>query len=154
MNLKRAYEQDFNHWIEQHIALLREGKLNEIDVEHLLEELEDMGKSNQNELESRFRVLLAHLLKWQFQYQQLQEQWKTFTGGSWRGSIREQRKGITKKLKQNPSLKRYLAAAVKEAYPDAIDIASDETGLPPATFPHECPYTLEQLLNDNFFPEE
>jgi len=154
MNLKRAYEQDFNYWIEQHIALLREGKLNEIDVEHLLEELEDMGKSNQNELESRFRVLLAHLLKWQFQYQQLQEQWKTFTGGSWRGSIREQRKGITKKLKQNPSLKRHLAAAVKEAYPDAIDIASDETGLPTATFPHECPYTLEQLLNDNFFPEE
>lgn len=153
MNLKRVYEQDFNHWIEQHIALLREGRLNEIDIEHLIEELEDMGKSNQNELESRFRVLLAHLLKWQFQYRQLQEQWKTFTGGSWKGSIREQRKGIAKKLKQNHSLKRHLAATVKEAYPDAIDIASDETGLPPATFPNECPYTLEQLFDDNFFPE-
>lgn len=154
MNLKREYEQDFNHWIEQQIALLREGRLNDIDVEHLIEELEDMGKSNQNELESRFRILLAHLLKWQFQYKQLQEQWKTFTGGSWKGSIREQRKGITKKLKQNPSLTRHLATAVKEAYPDAVDIASDETGFPVSTFPNTCPYTLEQLLDDNFFPDE
>jgi hypothetical protein len=153
MNLSPEYEQDFQQWIEYQITLLRERKWPEVDIDHLIEELEDMGNSNKTELESRFRVLLTHLLKWQFQYRQLSGQWKTFTGGSWKGSIREQRKGIMKKLKQNLSLKRYLLETIQSAYPDAVDIASDETGLPLVTFPKHCPYTIEQLLDDQFFPE-
>lgn len=150
--LTAEYEQDFAAWIQHHIALLKQGKFNEIDVEHLIEELEDMGKSHRRELVNRFIPLIAHLLKWQYQYQQLQDQWKTFIGGSWRGTIMEQRTKIAKLLKQSPSLKRELQAAINEAYPDALKIALSETGLSRCVFPDTCPYTLEQLQDENFYP--
>lgn len=128
------YEQDFDAWIQRHIHLLKQGKVNEIDIEHLIEELEDMGKSNRRELVNRFIPLIAHLLKWKYQYKQLQDQWKTFTGGSWRGTITEQRAKIAKLLKQSPSLKRELQKAVADAYPDALKVTISETGLPQALF--------------------
>lgn len=65
--LQLEYEHDFHSWINQHIALLKTGQFNELDTEHLIEELEDMGKSNVRELESRFVILIAPMLKWQFQ---------------------------------------------------------------------------------------
>jgi hypothetical protein len=153
MNLKLEYDQDFQQWIEHHLILFKEKRFDELDIEHLIEELKDMGKSNQYELNNRFTVLLAHLLKWQYQYKQLQDQWGTFTGGSWRGTITEQRLQITKLLRKNPSLKRYLADTLAEAYPDALKIALAETGLPQTTFPEVCPYTLEQVLDEIFYPD-
>lgn len=153
MNNTELYEYDFNAWIIQQINLLKAGKTNEIDAVHLIEELEDMGKSHLRELENRFIVLIAHLLKWQYQYQQLQEQWKIFTGGSWRGSIIEQRTKMIKLLKQNPSLKKELNHAIANAYPDALEIAINETDLSESTFPKVCPYSVEQLLDKQFYPE-
>jgi hypothetical protein len=152
-NLVAEYEQDFDAWIQQHINLLKQGRLEEIDVDHLIEELEDMGKSNRRELVNRFIPLIAHLLKWQYQYKQLQNQWVTFTGGSWRGTITEQRTKMTKLLKQSPSLKGKLPEAILDAYPDALKVAVSETGLPKSTFPNSCPYTIEQLLDEDFYPE-
>lgn len=152
-NLKIEYERDFAAWIQQHIHLLKQGKVNEIDVEHLIEELEDMGKSNRRELVNRFIPLIAHLLKWQFQYAQLQDQWRTFTGGSWRGTITEQRTKIAKLLNQSPSLKRELQSAISDAYQDALKVAVSETGLPKSIFPSSCSYTVEQLLNEDFYPD-
>ncbi len=151
--LVAEYEQDFDAWIQQHINLLKQGKVAEIDVEHLIEELEDMGKSNQRELVNRFIPLIAHLLKWQYQYRQLQDQWVAFTGGSWRGTITEQRTKITKLLKQSPSLKGKLPAAILDAYPDALKVAVSETGFAKSTFPNSCPYTIEQLLDEDFYPQ-
>lgn len=153
MNLKLDYEQDFQQWIETHITLLRQGKFAEIDVDHLIEELQDMGKGHIHELESRFIVLIAHLLKWQYQYQQLNERWETFLGGSWRSSIIEQRVQIVKLIRENPSLKRKLPDIIAKAYPDAVYMAIKETKLPASTFPKNCPYTLEQLFDDEFYPE-
>lgn len=152
-HLATEYDRDFDAWIQQHIALLKQGRLNEIDVEHLIIELEDMGKSNRRELVNRFISLIAHLLKWQHQYKQLQDRWGNFTGGSWKGTITEQRAKIAKLLKQNPSLKNNLQDAVMEAYADALEVASDETGLPKSTFPDECPYLIEQLLDRTFYPD-
>jgi uncharacterized membrane protein YidH (DUF202 family) len=74
-NLATEYERDFNAWIRQHITLLKQGRVTEIDVDHLIIELEQMGKSNLRELESRFIILIAPLLKWQFQFQQLTDRW-------------------------------------------------------------------------------
>ncbi|OQW94239.1 MAG: hypothetical protein BWK79_06870, partial [Beggiatoa sp. IS2] len=142
MNLKLMYEQDFQQWLEYQIALLRNSRFNEIDIEHLIEELAGMGNSDKRELVSHFRILLTHLLKWQFQYRELTDKWEKFTGGSWRGSISEHRTGIIKQLKMSPSLRRYLSEAVNEAYPDALKIANKETGLPSSVFPDRCPYTL------------
>lgn len=153
MSLKLEYEQDFHQWIEHHIALLREGRLNEIDVSHLIEELEDMGKSNRRELKNRFTVLIAHLLKWQYQYKQLQDLWRTFTGGSWRATINNQRTELIDLLKDSPSLNQFLAEGVSEAYPSALELVIEETHLPESTFPKTCPYTVEQLLDKKFYPE-
>ena len=154
MSLKLEYEQDFHQWIEHHITLLKEGKLNEIDVDHLIAELEDIGKSNRRELKSRLVVLIAHLLKWQYQYEQLQDWWKTFTGGSWRATINNQRTELIDLLKDSPSLKRFLTETVSEAYPSALELVIEETNLPESTFPKTCPYTIEQLLDKKFYPED
>lgn len=152
-NLITEYEQDFAAWIQQHISLLKQGRVNEIDIEHLIKELEDMGKSNQRELFSHFKILIAHLLKWQFQLRQLSNYRESWQGGSWQATIVEQRSQIVDQLEQSPSLKHQLQEAVIKAYPKAVDIAVKETGLPKSTFPDACPYTLEQLLDDTFYPE-
>jgi len=152
-NLATEYEHDFNAWIQQHITLLKQGKISEIDVEHLILELEDMGKNNFRELESRLIVLIAHLLKWQFQLKQLTEQWKEFKGSSWQQSIIEQRHQIAYLLEDMPSLKGKLQNAVKKTYSKAVMLAVDETKLPKSTFPNECPYTVEQLLDKMFYPD-
>jgi hypothetical protein len=152
-NLATEYDRDFDSWIQQHIALLKQGRVNEIDVEHLIEELEDMGKSNPRELENRFVILIAHLLKWQFQLKQLSEKWQEFDGRSWQRSIIEQRSQIRKLLKNVPSLKKHIQNAVIEAYPYALGIAIKETKLPSSTFPDSCLYTIDQLLDEDFYPE-
>lgn len=153
MDLKREYDQNFHQWIEHHIALIREGRFNEIDTDHLIEELEDMARRDRDELVSRLVVLIAHLLKWQFQLGQLSDRWKEFDGRSWRRSIIEQRHEIFRQLRNKPSLKSYLHDAVIEAYPDALESAIEETNLPESTFPQICPYSLEQLVDKKFYPE-
>jgi hypothetical protein len=151
-NLATEYERDFDAWIQQHIALLKQGKVNEIDVEHLIEELEDMGRSNKRELSSHFKILIAHLLKWQFQLRQLSNYRESWQGGSWQTTIVEQRSQIADILEENPSLKRQIPESITKAYPKAVGIAVDETNLPKSTFPDSCPYTIDQLLDRKFYP--
>jgi len=144
MQPTELYEYDFNEWIAQQVTLLKQGKMGEIDVVHLITELEDMGKSNLRELESRLIILIAHLLKWQFQPNQ--------QSSSWRGSINEQRLQLSRLLRKTPSLKRELTHTVAEVYLDALELATDDTGLAAATFPTTCPYSIEQLLDKTFYP--
>ncbi|RKZ40917.1 MAG: DUF29 domain-containing protein [Gammaproteobacteria bacterium] len=139
------YNQDFYGWINHHVALLRNGRLSEIDIENLIDELESMGKRDRRELESHFRILLAHLLKWQYQ--------PTHRSRSWRASIIEQRLQITKQLKDSPSLKNYLSESKDEAYPDAVKISKTETGLDKSLFPTTCSYFLEDILDKEFYPD-
>ncbi len=152
-NLATEYERDFDSWIQQQITLLKQGKVNEIDIEHLIEELEDMGKSHKRELSSHFKILIAHLLKWEFQLKQLSELWEKFKGSSWQQSIIEQRSQIYDMLEENPSLKHQIPASIVKAYPKAVDIAIEETNLPQSIFPDVCPYTIEQLLDKKFYPK-
>jgi hypothetical protein len=143
--LANEYEQDFYQWTQHNAQLLREGKFTEIDTFHIAEELESMGKRDKRELISRLTVLLAHLLKWQFQ--------PHFRSKSWQFTLREQRTQIAKLLKDSPSLKYSLyEEGILEAYPDALEMASDETGLSPSAFPKTCPYSIEQLLDKTFCP--
>ncbi len=147
------YERDFRLWIQQHIELLQQGRVNELDTIHLIEELQDMGRSSARELESRLKILIAHLLKWQFQYATLVSQWQQFEGKSWRNTIIQQRSDLLDLLEDIPSLQRELPKAIVKMYPKAVQYAVDETGLLPATFPQICPYTVTQLLDKQFYPE-
>ncbi|MBB1126122.1 DUF29 domain-containing protein, partial [Thiospirillum jenense] len=87
-DLMNLYQTDYMTWVQRTADLLRAGRYAELDIEHLLEELDGMGKSEYDELESRLTILIAHLLKWQYQYQMLSERWREFKGDSWRGTIR------------------------------------------------------------------
>jgi hypothetical protein len=146
------YEKDFYGWIYHNIDLLRQGKLTEINTELLIEELESMAKRDKHELISHLVILIAHLLKWQFQFKQLSQMSKEFEGKSWRNTIIEQRNQIERQLRMSPSLKPYFNEAIEKAYPDALKIAVSETKLPALTFPVNCQYSVEQLLNDDFYP--
>ena len=143
MNHPIDYENDFSAWALYNAQLLREGKFAELDVEHLIEELEDMG-NNRPELANRFIILIAHLLKWEYQPDN--------RSSSWQGSINEPRVRISRLLRNKPSLKPSLLNAIVDAYSDAVELASDDTGLAKSTFPTTCPYSLEQLLEKRFFP--
>ena len=151
-DLRTLYQTDYAAWAKRHVELLRTRRFAEMDIEHLLEELGDMSKSERRELESRLLILIAHLLKWEYQYPILSEQWRAFDGRSWRATIVEQRKQLAVLLRQSPGLKSVLAETTLAAYPDAVDLASKETRLPPDTFSAHCPYTAEQLLKDDFYP--
>lgn len=141
---QQAYEKDFYAWILHNAALLRAGKLAEVDAEHVAEELESMGKSEQRELLNRLALLISHLLKWEFQPQR--------RGNSWRATINHQRVKLKKLLNESPSLKYELSTKILEAYEDGVFFASQETHLPQEDFPQEVNYTQEELLDDTFFP--
>jgi len=137
------YETDFYAWALHNACLLREGRWSEIDVRHLVEELEAMGNQKQ-ELGSRFIILIAQLLKWEYQPHQRSKSWKR--------SIDEQRLQINWLVQKKPSLKPGLLAAANDAYPQGVKLATKETKIPKTNFPTECPYSMEQMLNEDFYP--
>jgi len=138
------YEQDYLLWIETTLTQLRQGRLTKLDIANLIEEIEDMGNSQKLSLESNLRVLLMHLLKWKYQPDKRTNSW-TYT-------IVEHRKRIFKSFKASPSLKRYFEQVFAECYQDAVDLASAETGLSEETFPAQCPFSQEDVVNSNYLP--
>lgn len=150
--LSALYENQYDDWARRTAELLAKGRWSELDIPHLIEELDGMGRSERNELESRLAVLLTHLLKWQFQYRLLSERWQEFRGDSWRSTLIEQRARIIKRLDKTPGLKAALDPLITEAYGDARDVAMEETGLPLDRFPRDCPYTQAQILDLHFYP--
>ena len=139
------YEEDFYAWAQTTAALIRAGKWHDLDREALAEEIESLGKSQHRELGSRLDVLVMHLLKWCYQPSE--------HCGSWRSTIRTQRRELRRLLQQNPSLRPGVASLMAEGYAEARLNASDETGLTLATFPEACPWTPEQVLDAEFWPE-
>ena len=144
-NREGLYKTDYLKWIQTTVEQLRVKDYSSIDWENLIEEIEDMGRSERRSLESNLIVVLTHLLKWQCQPE--------FRSGSWKGSIVEHRRRIRKALKESPSLKPYLEEVLAECYLDAVEQASAETELPVETFPQECPYTSAEVLDSSFLPE-
>lgn len=142
---QQLYETDFIEWIDQAVALLKQSNFSELDLENLIEEVESLGRSEKNALRSNLRVLLMHLLKWQYQ--------PSKRSGSWRGSIREHRIRIQEAHSDSPSLKNFYTESVAASYQKARQLAADETGLDISIFPQECPYPPEQILESEFLPE-
>lgn len=138
------YETDIVAWANEQAQLVRTGQFGLLDLEHIAEEIEDVGKSEQRELASRMVILLAHLLKWQFQPDR--------QGRSWQITIRNQRRAIQLHLKQVPSLKVKLDDAEwwEVVWGDAIYQASKETGLD--NFPETCLWETGDILSDGWMP--
>jgi hypothetical protein len=139
------YEQDFHAWTLQQADLLRRRQLDCADFDNIAEEIESMGRSLKRELTSRLGVLLMHLLKWQHQ--------RAFRSRSWTLTIKGQRLGLRHHLRDNPSLKSHLGQAMLDAYDRARIEAERETGLAAETFPEVCPFSFEQSISDDFWPD-
>lgn len=140
-----AYDDDILAWSREQAELLRAGAFHRLDIAHLIEEIEDVGKSEQRELASRLAVLLAHLLKWQYQPERRSR--------SWQSTIRPQRHAIALRLRRTPSLKATLHDPKwqEEIWIDALSIAIAETGLD--SFPASCPWSFEQVLSADWLPD-
>jgi Domain of unknown function DUF29 len=138
------YEEDFLAWTEQQAALVRAGRLDELDLDNLAEELDTMGRSEWGELENRLEVLLMHMLKWDHQ--------PARRSRSWQGTMREQRNAIRRLMRRSPSLKRDLEDTIADVYPDALGRAVAETGPSAATFPDRLPYSVAQVLEPEIEP--
>ncbi|MFB2971335.1 DUF29 domain-containing protein [Aerosakkonema sp. BLCC-F183] len=142
----RLYETDFYAWTQEQAKFLRDGIWNCLDIPNLVEEIASLGKQERQELINRLGVLLGHLLKWEFQCE--------LRSKSWLATIRSQRRRIHRLLKQSPSLKPFLPEALEEGYQDGLDLAVRETSLDYEDFPVECSYSLERVLDSEFFPGE
>lgn len=142
------YDQDYYTWSMRTAQLIRQGRFDEIDVDHLAEEVEDMGKSTQRELVSRLIVLLAHLLKWQYEPDQ-----RAWHGRSWRLTVQEQRRRLAILLRKNPGLKPLVSESVEEAYGTALLVAARETDRDETAFPEVCPFAFEDALDNDFWPD-
>lgn len=140
-----SYEQDFYSWTQEQAKLLRSGQLDCLDIPNLIEEIETMGRSEKRELESRLTVLLLHLLKWK--YQEIRR------SRSWQLSIDEQRIKFEETLEENPGLKPKLDELLKRAYRLAVIQASRETNLSKNIFPEQCPWELNQLIKEDYYPD-
>ena len=140
------HDQDFYAWALGNAALLRDGRLSEIDIEHVAEELESMGRSERRELVSRLAILFAHLLKWANQSER--------RSSSWRNAIKVQRLDTNDVLADNPSLQAQADDIVRAAYEKSKLLAANETGFDEHSFPEHCPWTLEQALDSDYWPDQ
>lgn len=141
---QKMYDTDFVQWIDQAAELLKQGKFDELDIVNLIDEVESLGRSEKNALKSNLRVLLMHLLKWQYQ--------PSKQTSSWRGTIVEHRLRIEDTFEDSPSLRNYYTQIFDKTHEQARKRAAEETGLDISTFPAECPYTPAQVLDDEFWP--
>ena len=141
-----VYDKDVVLWAQEQARLLRSGQFSQLDIEHLADEIEDVGKSEQRELASRTTVLLAHLMKWQYQPARRTR--------SWQRTINVQRDGLARRLEKTPSLKASVRDPewLAEAWNDALASAIEETGLD--AFPDNCPWTVDRILDAAFWPGE
>ncbi len=139
-----TYESDFYQWTQQQADLLRKGALSALDVEHLIEEIDSMGRRDKGALRSYLLNVAMHLLKWQYQPER--------RGTSWKLSIENGRDQIAWQIKDSPSLRPQLAELLADIYPSARRNAAGETGLPLITFPKACLLTVEQITGD-WWPE-
>jgi len=145
MPASTLYDEDFYAWANEQAALLRSGKIASADIQHIAEEIESMGRTEKRELVNRLVVLFLHLLKWQFQ--------PALRGNSWRLSVEEQRYRLADHLDDNPSLKSKLDQAIHDAYRLALIEAEKKTGLARGTFPATCPWSFDQAMQEDFWPE-
>jgi Domain of unknown function DUF29 len=135
--LADLYESDETAWLEESSRLIRAGKLDGLDCEHLASYLEDMAIRDRREVKSRLRVLVVHLLKWHYQPEKRSRSWVTTIGNQ-----QFELAGLV----EGATLRRHAEGVLAEIYPSAVKSAAIQTRLPNSAFPAECPFALDQIL--------
>jgi Domain of unknown function DUF29 len=145
-HLKADYDTDFYAWTQSQADALRAKNWAVLDLDHLAEEIESLGKSDRRAIVSHLERLLLHLLKWG--HDPAREPRR-----GWQLTVRHARREIAQLLADSPSLHSYPAERLADAYRHARGDAAIDTGLPLATFPEVCPWPVEQVLAEDFWPE-
>ena len=140
-----SYSTDFQQWIDQTVERLRDRRWHDIEIEPLIEEIENLGKSERRGITSQLTRLLLHLLKWQYQPQRRSE--------SWLDSITDARTQIELAIADSPSLSAYPLEQLEASYQRARRQAAQQTSPPITNFPEQCPYTIELVLAEDWLPE-
>lgn len=140
-----VHARDFRGWALEQARLVRERRLEALDRERVAEELEASGAEQEHALESSLRILLLHLPKWRYH--------PARRSRSWRASIVRERLPVPRRLRRNPSLRPLLPVLLEAAYRDARKEAAAETGLALRRFPETCPFLLDEVLDEDFWPE-
>jgi hypothetical protein len=136
------YDRDFYSWSLDQARLIRESRWDGVDRENVAEEIASLGREQFNKLESALRILVLHILKWDYQ--------PAMRSRSWVLSIETQRLEIEDVLGDNPGLKPRIAEAITRAYRKGRLEAARETGLEKDAFPPVCPYGLADLTERAF----
>ena len=142
---KPKYDEDFVRWLDFQAELLRQGRVHELDLENLAEEIEDIGRSERRAVRSALSVILIHLLKYQIQ--------PSRRSRSWVDTLLEHRGRLAEEFSTSKSLKLYAETELAALYRLARKRAAVQTRLPLNDFPETTPYTLAQALDEDFFPE-
>jgi hypothetical protein len=140
------YETDFYAWTREQARLLREQRWSDLDLDNLVDEVTSVGSSEKRQIRNRLTKLLAHLLKWKYQPGR--------RGSSWISTIFDQRNQLASIVEDSPSLRNYFHEQVGARYLGGRLEAAKETGIAFGLFPEECPFTPEQVLDPEFFPED
>ena len=135
---KALYDADFVEWSARTAELMRAGRLDEVDIEHVAEEIEDLGKRDRWAVHSQMLKLLLHQVKRKIQPER--------DSASWRRSIINSQERIAVRTNDSPSLERFLEEQLQDIYTRAVRGALFETGVKLADLPERCPFTLHQLL--------
>jgi Domain of unknown function DUF29 len=138
------YQDDYHAWALQQSALVKAGRFADLDGKNLAARLKGLAMSEEREIEKRLTVLLQHLLKWEFQPDGRTK--------SWRASILEQRNRINRVIRKSPSLRRHPDTVIDEEYRVVRLRAAGDTGLPLSRFPSACPYSVADVLDEQFWP--
>jgi hypothetical protein len=139
-----GYDHDYHAWLTRQATLLADRRFSDLDLDNLIDEIQDLARSEKRDIDNRLNVLLVHLLKWSHQPAQ--------RSGGWASTIIEQRARLLKRLQESPSLRAYPGEVLDEEYALAREKAAAETGLRAGTFPKTCPYTIDQVLDPDFLP--
>jgi len=140
-----GYDHDFYTWTQEQAAALRARHIHDLDIEHLAEEVEALGKRDRRAVESYLEVILLHWLKWVYQSGRRRPSWRT--------SVRNARSRLARILEDSESLRQAASERLVMIYRRARHGAAEETGLPLATFPEVCPWPVEQVLDEDWWPD-
>ena len=133
-----AYRDDAAGWASAQAVALRDRRVDLLDWENLAEEIADVAGRERDKMDSALRLVLSHLLKWEYQPERRSRSWFT--------TVNTQRRHVARQLRQNPSLKHDLPVSIAESYADARGEASVDMNTHPRIFPAECPYSFDEIM--------
>ena len=145
--LQKLYEIDDYLWLEETIKLLKTKDLDNLDLDNLIEELESLGRNDLNKVRSLLRQIIIHILLLEYWQEEYDRNYR-----HWQGEIIAFRDDLNNSLTN--TLKNKLVQELAHIYNVAVKVVVQKTGLASNLFPDNCPYSLEQLFDDNWYPQK